>query len=510
MKSIFLFFCFVVLALTSQGQGLPRLDLSENGREIKLQGHEEHFLMRARVDHNFNSQEAIYQLNTLIERQLDVVWLRVLDFRMDPNSTQNGSFYFKVQQNRDSVIRHCFFPSLLTNGQLIVFQHPLGPVFQKYTLRGNNSGYYPGRKIDLTLSGSENGVEYELLRGGTKQYVLPGTGSTLTFPISETGIYTVRAVREHVSQLMDGSVDIEASPIFRGRLSFLKSPSVEISPNGGRVEVPFTFTGVADDIFPVLQDAVVSCFRGGSSLWDPSFLFVCAQTGPQSGSFTIVRGPNLRDTDQESRFVLNTQSADGEMKVSQRKGGKLLVADVIGGGEIYPGSAGTIRLSATQPLVTYNLYCKDSLVASQTGGTFTGLTTYGRYRVRAAYDGHEIWMNGVAVLIPALRRYTIGGGGRQANNRDVEITLSGSEKGVMYRLLHNGKVVDNLPGTGSALCFKVSLPGTYQVEGGVHDFYVAMNGSAEVYRNSSVGYSPEHSYTAVRPYLTASGDFILC
>ena len=190
----------------------------------------------------------------------------------------------------------------------------------------------------------------------------------------------------------------------------------------------------------------------------------------------------------------------------QPEGGSLHVANVRGGGEIASGSTASVSLDAVQHLVLYRLYCNDSLVAERPGGSFTGLTDYGHYRVQATYDGHETWMNGSVGVWPVITRYTTGGGGVQTNNRAVEITLSGSEEGLTYRLLRDGNVVETLPGTGSMLRFSAPSTGVYRVEGGLQDHYVAMNGSAEVYRNTTVTFSSTHSYTATRTYLSASGD----
>ena len=52
-----------------------------------------------------------------------------------------------------------------------------------------------------------------------------------------------------------------------------------------------------------------------------------------------------------------------------------------------------------------------------------------------------------------------------------------------------------------ALRFSVSSPGVYRIEAGLQDYYVAMSGSAEVCLNTTVGYSPSHSYTVARTYL---------
>ena len=509
MKSVILFLCFAVLTLTSQGQSFPRLDLSDNGPGIVLKGNENYFLMRARVDRTFHAGNAISQLNAWLEAR-SYIWLFAVDFKMQSSSDLEGFFVFEVQPNRDSAMRRCVFPSLLTNSYLEILQYPIGVIPREYTLSGNCPCYYPGCIVELTLSGSEEGVSYELLCGSTKEKTLPGTGKALTFRVTAPGTYTVRAVRDGVSQLMKGSVTISEHPIFRDRLSLMTRSPFVVSPDGGVVEIPFSFTGGASEIFPSLLECVSSCNRGESRLWNPSFRLVCRQTGTNSGIFIVACGPDLHDTDLESRFVLNTQSASDPrvsvLVVQQPEGGSLRIANVRGGGEIASGSTGTVGVDVTQPLVSYRLYCNDSLVCERTGGTFTGLTTYGHYRIQAAYDGHEAWMNGSVGVWPAITRYTTGGGGVQTNNRAVEITLSGSEVGLTYRLLREGTVVDSRPGTGSALRFSAPSPGVYRIEAGLQDYYVAMTGSAEVYRNTAVSYSSTRSYTAMRTYLTSSGD----
>ena len=93
MKSVFLFLCFVVLTLTSQGQNFPRLDLSDNGHVIELDGDEYYFLMRARVDRTFDAREAIFQINDWLEAR-SYMWLFAVDFEMKSSSDLEGFFVF--------------------------------------------------------------------------------------------------------------------------------------------------------------------------------------------------------------------------------------------------------------------------------------------------------------------------------------------------------------------------------------------------------------------------------
>ena len=272
MKSVFLFLCFVVLTLTSQGQNFPRLDLSDNGHVIELDGDEYYFLMRARVDRTFDAREAIFQINDWLEAR-SYMWLFAVDFEMKSSSDLEGFFVFEVQPNQGSDMRRCVFPSLLSNGYLEIHQYPPGIIPREYTLGRDCSCYYPGRIVKLTLNGSEEGVDYELLRGGIKVSTLSGTGGALTFRATNAGTYTVRAVRGEVSRSMNGSVKLNESPVFGGRLSLVNPNPVVIPPDGGHAEIPFSFTGSASEIIPLLQEVAVSCCSGESSYWNSSFLF---------------------------------------------------------------------------------------------------------------------------------------------------------------------------------------------------------------------------------------------
>ena len=299
MKSIFLFLCFLVLSLTSQSQEFPRLDLSPNGTEIILDGSEEYFLMRARVEQTFQAGEALSQLNACLE-ELSWTWLEAVHFEMESLSTLEGSFLFAVEPNQDTVVRRCVFPSFLNNSYLEILQYPEGVVPQVYTLSGGGQCYYPGRMVPLELSGSEEGVSYELFRGSTQVSTLSGTGEALTFQVTNTGTYTVRAVRNGVSRLMNGSAVVSEYSIFHGRLSLINRSPFAVYPDGDFAEIPFSFTGDAGDIFPTLQEVANSCNRGESLLWNSSFLLFCLQTGTNTGNLIVMCGPNLRDTVLES------------------------------------------------------------------------------------------------------------------------------------------------------------------------------------------------------------------
>lgn len=87
---------------------------------------------------------------------------------------------------------------------------------QIYTL-GKDTTICPGQTAYLTLSGSEDSVKYTLYKDGAQTAnVIEGTGSSLTFNVTEAGTYTVKAVNMADSaciQDMNGSAKVELYPV---------------------------------------------------------------------------------------------------------------------------------------------------------------------------------------------------------------------------------------------------------------------------------------------------------
>lgn len=106
MKSVFLFLCFVVLP-TSQGQNFPRMDLSDNGHVIELDG-DEYYFNACPCGPYLRAREAIFQINDWLEAR-SYMWLFAVDFEMKSSSDLEGFFVFEVQPNQGSDMRRCVF-----------------------------------------------------------------------------------------------------------------------------------------------------------------------------------------------------------------------------------------------------------------------------------------------------------------------------------------------------------------------------------------------------------------
>ena len=83
----------------------------------------------------------------------------------------------------------------------------------QYTLSGD-SYYCPSGTATLTLSGSQSGISYQLLKGGVAEGdPVDGTGDALEWEVDAAGTYTVKAVENatYSERTMSGSVTVSAA-----------------------------------------------------------------------------------------------------------------------------------------------------------------------------------------------------------------------------------------------------------------------------------------------------------
>ena len=506
MKRIELFICMLFLSLLSMGQAYPSLDLSENPDTIKVDGASGYFELRYRTQTELDKQLVITQLNSFLEQQ-SWTWVRVIE--MVPTSSFTGILVVRVEENTTGEPRWCVFLSLLTGKPHFVYQYGPGAIPRIYSVSGNAT-IYPGKRTFVTLSGLEQGVTYDLYRGTVLQVSLPGTGSPLKFLVTTDGNYTIKATRGDVSRNMNGSARVSYYGVLEEKIVVSASPRVMLSKDGETKMIPFSLVSDYPQGRAELEEITRSVLAGECVTWDSTFVLgFVIPASPIEGQVVIGCGPNCSDTTKQSFFVVNVVDRI-LIQASQAPGGILEVYNLSGGGEIAEGTTGTVALSGQQPFVDYKLYCNDVLVerSSISNQRFSGLRTYGRYRVKALKDGREAWMNGVVGIWPKITRSVVGGGGTIVNSQPVSITLPESQSTLTYRLLKGGTVVASRAGTGGVLSFSVSETGTYTMEAGLQDYFVPMTGSVTVDRDNGIHYTSTEHHVVETIYLdpTTSGE----
>ena len=236
MKRIELLICMLFLSLLSMGQAYPSLDLSGNPDTIKLDGASGYFELLYRTQTELDRQLVMTQINSSLEQQ-SWTWVRVLE--MVPTSSLTGRLVVGIKENTTGTPRWCVFLSLLTGRHRLVYQYGPGAVPKSYTVSGNAT-IYPGKRTFVTLSGSEQGVTYDLYQGAALQASLPGTGGPLNFLVTTGGNYTIKATRGDVSRDMNGSARVSYYGVLEGKIVVAASPRVMLSKDGEIKAIPFT------------------------------------------------------------------------------------------------------------------------------------------------------------------------------------------------------------------------------------------------------------------------------
>ena len=229
--------------------------------------------------------------------------------------------------------------------------------------------------------------------------------------------------------------------------------------------------------------------QGGSGQY--SFLWWSVPAGLQSAQPNIEVFPSV-STWYYLRVNDGTQQRTDSVQVTVFPLPSLF--SVTGGGSICAGSSGLlIGLNGSQNGVTYTLMRNGfhtglSLAGNGAALSFSGIQSAGTYTIVASnLNGCSRNMEGSAtinVASPPQAFVLFGGGTACANDNNIALYLSGSEAGVVYRLIHNGQqIVQERPGTGMPITFSIPIVGgTYTVEAGrtSTNCNSLMSGSAQV------------------------------
>ena len=330
-----------------------------------------------------------------------------------------------------------------------------------YNVAASSSGYCAGGTgVDITLSGSAIGIQYQLFIGTFALAApMPGTGFLIDFGMqTSAGTYSVVATSGITGCVnnMTGTPAIVINPL----------PTVYTVSGGGNL----CAGGAGVDVLLGGSDMGVNyqLMNGSSPVGTP-----VAGTG-----FSLNFGPN---TAAGVYTVVATNTATG--CVSNMLSSATITVNplpvvyfVVGGGSYCAGGTGVyVGLNNSDLGINYQLYNGSTAIGTPVAGTglamnFGPQTLSGTYTVVAtnAATGCTSTMSGSAVIVinplPAL--YTVVGGGNVcAGGTGVNVGISGSAaSGVTYQLYNGGPVGLPVAGTGAALDFGIfTTPGSYTV-----------------------------------------------
>jgi gliding motility-associated-like protein len=362
------------------------------------------------------------------------------------------------------------------NSSAVIVKETLPFIFN---LSSSALGYcLGGTGTTLTLSGSQMGVNYQLLKGGVPSGgIVSGDGNPLTWLNNQQGVYKVQATKASVTCALDmnGTINVVEYPLpvqfaIPANLTYCSNTSgatIELSSsqNGSNYKYQLYKNGIADG-------APVSG-TGAPLQW----------TGKTSGTYTV-GATNTTTGCTETMLGTTTVS------VLQAPG----VFNVSGTGDYCQSTAGlAITISGSEAIdVNYQLLKNGASQGAAKPGTGLSLSwnnqLSGSYTVSAVntVNGCITSMNGVAVLteVPLPLVYTLSGTSKYCiGSNGVTLTLSGSQVGINYILKNGLAIVETKVGTGASISWLNVTAGNYTVEAVTTNpiaCSVTMNGSVTV------------------------------
>jgi hypothetical protein len=330
-----------------------------------------------------------------------------------------------------------------------------------YTISAAGSSYCAGGTgIDISLSGSDIGTNYQLYNGTTPVGgTMAGTSAALDFGYrTATGTYTVVAINTATSCSgnMSGAASVAISPL-PVAYTVTGGGSICSGETGAHIGLSGSNAGVLYQLFKGTS------MIGGPIAGSGSALDFGAQA--INGSYTVVASvPGSSCTNNmagSASIIVNTLP---------------LVYTVTGGGNYCASGSGVhVYISGSATGVSYQLYRAGSSVDAPMAGNGLGLdfglkTVGGSYTVVAtkATTGCSSNMSGAATIgINALPlAYSVTGGGNYCpGGTGVHVGLSGSASGVTYQL-YNGSTISGaaVSGSGSSIDFGLqTAAGSYVV-----------------------------------------------
>ncbi|MCD6012937.1 MAG: C-terminal target protein [Flavipsychrobacter sp.] len=325
-----------------------------------------------------------------------------------------------------------------------------------YTVTGGGSYCSGGSGVNVGLSGSDIGTNYQLFIGGAPGPIMLGTGSALSFGLQATGgYYTVKATNATgCTTTMTGSASVTINAL----------PTAYNVTGGGNYCSGGTgvFVGLSGSTMGVNYQLYVGSVLVSSMAGTGSAINFGMQTS--AGSYTIT----ATNTTTGCSKPMNGSATVG-VNTSPT------VYAVVGGGSYCAHGAGVnIGIAGSDAAgVVYRLHRGTTLVAGPTAGTGAAMdfglqTVAGNYTVTATntISGCVSTMGSTTVAVNAVPvSYTVTGGGSYcAGATGVHIGLSNSQPGVNYDLMLSGSSGATMPGSGSALDFGlITTAGTYTV-----------------------------------------------
>ena len=304
--------------------------------------------------------------------------------------------------------------------------------------------------VTVSLSGSQSGVNYQLLKNGSPEGgIIGGTGSVLTWSNMTAGIYTVSATNAappNCTRMMNGTITVQENPQILISDIAVTQPKCYGGSDG-------TIVITASGGFPPVSTLTYSI--------DGGMTFVASNTfNVAAGTYNVV----VKD-------IMNCTATAAPVTIGQPTELVISSVDVTTPVTCYGFSTGSVRVTASGGTLNFSYeWYSDASFSSPIGQTTaeaTGLPA-GTYYVRVT-DANGCFKTGSVVLaqpaqITATAAITSNFNGAHiscngANNAEITVSASGGT-GILSYVLDQDP--SNVTGSGSGVFTGVG-PGTYTI-----------------------------------------------
>jgi len=337
----------------------------------------------------------------------------------------------------------------------------INPLPTAFTVSGSGSYCAGGTGVNVNLSGSAIGVNYQLLLGGLPSgAAIAGTGGGFTFgPQTAAGTYTAQATNTLTgcvnNMLGSATITINTLPT---AFSVTGGGGYCAGGLGAPVGLATSTVGVN---YSLMRGITLITTMAGTG----SALNFGNQTG--AGTYTVV-------ATNTTTSCTNTMTGSATVTINALPG----LFTVTGGGSYCSGGIGVnVGLTGSAVGVNYQLFNGATPVGTSVAGTGSALnfglqTAAGTYTVQAT-DATTLCssnMTGSAtVTVTTLPTAfsVVGGGSYCLGGAGVDVSISGSQVGVDYQLYNTFVPVGApVPGTGGIISFgNQTAAGFYTVTG---------------------------------------------
>jgi hypothetical protein len=334
----------------------------------------------------------------------------------------------------------------------------VNPVPTVQTVAASGTSYCAGGTgINISLTGSQTGVNYTLYNGSTPAgAAMAGTGAAISFGNKTiAGTYSVMATDATTgcASNMTGSASVSINPL----------PTAFPVTGGGAICAGSA--GVAVTLGGSQSGVNYTLYMSGTSVGSTSGTGSTISFGLQNAAGTYVATAANATTG-----CTRTMSGSAAITINALP----TAYTVTGGGSYCNGSAGQhVGLNGSSTSISYQLYRDGVATGASVAGTGAALdfgifTTIGIYSVSAtnATTGCTNGMTGTATIsvnaLPDAYAVT-GGGGYCPDAAGVAVGMANTATGINYRLYNGSTLVTTISGTGGAMSFGVQTVGVYTV-----------------------------------------------